>query len=46
MSKRTRRDAPKAGAWLAVVAAFLACVTAALYVLAAWLQLVTASWPR
>jgi len=45
MPKKTRRPR-NVRAWLAVVAASLACITAALYALAALIQLVLASLAR
>lgn len=46
MSEKTRRHARRARAQLAVITAVLASITAALYVLAAMIQLVVASYPR
>lgn len=42
VSKRPKRDR----VWLPVITAAMACVTAALYALAAWFHFVAAIWPR
>lgn len=47
MAHRKKKERPNwAVVWLPVITAALACVTAALYTLAAWFHLVSAIWTR